>query len=564
MTDPPNSPHTADTDRPNSPHAAASTTLSGHGGLLILSALQAAGSGIDTMFTLSGGHIFPLLDAAHVLGWKIVDVRHEQTAVFAAEGMAKVTRTPGLAALTAGPGVTNGVSALTGAYLNGSPVLVLGGRAPQHRWGSGSLQELDHIPIVTSVTKFAATATETSEIPGLIQHALREATTAHRGPVFVDFPLDVIGGHAEVELSVGHASEAIEPDPADIAHAAALIASAERPVCIAGGDVYWAHGEKALVDFAVSRRVPVFVNGLGRGTIPGDHELSYSRARPLAKEADVVVVIGTPLDFRLSFGRFGEARVIHVVDHEDRRTTHVESATTIVGDPRLVLEALATAPTPAAADHEAWITRLRDEERARRSAETGELESDSDPIHPARVYGELRKRLDRDGIVIGDGGDFVSYAGRLVDSYAPGCFLEPGPYGCLGTGLGYAIASRIAAPTRQVVVCLGDGAFGFSAMDVDTLVRHDLPVVMIVGNNGIWGLEKHPMQFFYGYDVAADLRQSTRYDDVVKALGGAGETVSSPEEVGPALDRAFAAGVPYLVNVLTNPAIAYPRSSNLA
>ncbi len=540
-----------------------STTLSGHGGLLVLGALQAAGSGIDTMFTLSGGHIFPLLDAAHELDWRIVDVRHEQTAVFAAEGMAKVTRTPGFAALTAGPGVTNGLSALTGAYLNGSPILVLGGRAPQRRWGSGSLQELDHIPIVSSVSKFAATATETAGIPELIQHALRQATTAHRGPVFVDFPLDVIGGHAEVELALTPPAAPTEPDPDDLARAATLIASAERPVCIAGGDVYWAGGEHALVDFAANCRVPVFVNGLGRGTIPADHEMSYSRARPLAKEADIVLVIGTPLDFRLSFGRFGDAQVIHVVDDENRRAAHAKTAVTIVGDPRLVLEALAAAAGPTA-DHEPWIARLRDEERARRQAETAELESDSDPIHPARIYGELRKRLDRDGIVIGDGGDFVSYAGRLIDSYTPGCFLEPGPYGCLGTGLGYSMAARVAAPTRQVVACFGDGAFGFSAMDIDTLVRHDLPVVMIVGNNGIWGLEKHPMQFFYGYDVAADLRQATRYDEVAKALGGAGETVSRPGDLGPALDRALASGVPYLVNVLTDPAVAYPRTSNLA
>jgi acetolactate synthase-1/2/3 large subunit len=192
------------------------------------------------------------------------------------------------------------------------------------------------------------------------------------------------------------------------------------------------------------------------------------------------------------------------------------------------------------------------------------LSSDAFPIHPARVYGELRPRLDRDAVVIGDGGDFVSYAGKLVDSFQPGCWLDPGPYGCLGTGLGYAAAARVARPDSQVVLLLGDGAAGFSLIDVDTLVRHDLPVVIIVGNNGIWGLEKHPMKAIYGYDVAADLQPGCRYDQVVVALGGGGELVEKPGDLGPALDRAFAAGGPYVVNVLTDPAVAYPRSSNLA
>ncbi len=535
--------------------------LEGHGGLLALRALD--GSGIDTMFTLSGGHIFPLLDAAHTLGWRIVDVRHEQTAVFAAEAMSKVSRTSGLAALTAGPGVTNGVSAMTGAYMSGSPLLVLAGRAPPGRGGAGSLQELDHIPIVRSVTKLAATATETAKIPELVRQALDSATAPHRGPVFVDFPLDVIGGHAEVPLPVAGNSSVEEGDPADLERAAALIGSAERPVLIAGSDIYWGHAEHALVAFAEQCRIPVLANGLGRGTIPADHELAFSRSRPVAKEADLVIVAGTPLDFRLSFGRFGDAQVIHLIDAEDRRATHAAPAATVVGALAGVLGHLADRATPRT-DHEVWIARLRDEELARREAERAELEADSDPIHPARIYGELRKRLARDAIVIGDGGDFVSYAGKLVDSYQPGCFLEPGPYGCLGTGVGYAIAARVAHPSRQVAVCFGDGAFGFSAMDVDTLVRHQLGVVMVIGNNGIWGLEKHPMQFFYGYDVAADLQPATRYDDVVKALGGAGETVSAPSEIGPALDRGFASGVPYLVNVLTDPANAYPRTSNLA
>jgi len=208
-----------------------------------------------------------------------------------------------------------------------------------------------------------------------------------------------------------------------------------------------------------------------------------------------------------------------------------------------------------------WVAGLRDIAQAAAAGDRELLESASDPIHPARIYGELLPRLAEDAVVIGDGGDFVSFAGRFVEPKQPGGWLDPGPYGCLGTGAGYAIAARLARPSAQIVLLYGDGAAGFSLMDVDTLVRHRLPVVIVVGNNGMWGLEKHPMQFLYGYDVAAELRQETRYDEVVKALGGAGETVARPGDLGAALDRAFASGVPYLVNVLTDPAVAYPRTT---
>jgi acetolactate synthase I/II/III large subunit len=309
---------------------------------------------------------------------------------------------------------------------------------------------------------------------------------------------------------------------------------------------------------------------MGRGTIPADHDLAIARARGTAfKAADLVVVIGTPLDFRLGFGRFGSAQVVHVVDAPEETATHAEVATTVTGDLAAAITGLTEAAGGPTGDlveaRAAWVRELRDVEAAKRADETELLEADSDPIHPVRVYGELQRVLDRDAVVIGDGGDFVSYAGKFVDSYEPGRWLDPGPYGCLGTGMGYATAARLAHPDAQVVTLLGDGAAGFSLMDADTLVRHNLPVVMVVGNNGIWALEKYPMQMLYdGWDAVADLRQDTRYDEIVKALGGAGETVEKAADLGPALERAFASGVPYLVNVLTDPSVAYPRSTVLA
>jgi Thiamine pyrophosphate-requiring enzymes [acetolactate synthase, pyruvate dehydrogenase (cytochrome), glyoxylate carboligase, phosphonopyruvate decarboxylase] len=540
----------------------ASVRVEGHGGQLALAALKPFG--VTEMFTLSGGHVFPLYDAARADGVKIIDVRHEQSAVFAAEAVAKLRRRPGLAVLTAGPGVTNGVSGITSAYFNGSPVIVLGGRAPLFRWGAGSLQEIDHVPLIAPVTKHSATVTATADVAGAVREATLAALRPHRGPVFLDFPLDVIYDKSAADVPTSSTVDSIEPDPDEVAKAAALLAGAQRPVIIAGSDVYAGDATAALREAAEALQIPVFTNGMGRGSLPPGHPLAFTKARRAAlKGADVVAVIGTPLDFRLNFGDFGEATVVHIVDAPSQRAAHVTPAVSPAGDLRVILSALAD-HRGSRADHQDWIDQLRQIEDAARAAEVAELEADTDPIKPSRIYGELRKILDPDAVTIGDGGDFVSYAGRYLEPAQPGTWLDPGPYGCLGTGMGYAIGARLTYPDRQICVLLGDGAAGFSLMDVETLVRHRLPVVMVVGNNGIWGLEKHPMQALYGYDVAADLQPGLRYDKVVEALGGAGETVSKPADLASALRRAFDAGVPYLVNVLTDPADQYPRSSSLA
>ena len=537
-------------------------TIEGHGGELALVALRAYG--ITEMFTLSGGHVFPLYDAAHTTGFGVYDVRHEQSAVFAAEAVAKLQRRPGLAVLTAGPGVTNGISGLTSAYFNASPVLVIGGRAPAFRWGAGSLQEIDHIPLVAPITRYAATVDATPDIPAAVVRALTAALTPHRGPAFLDVPLEVLFSSDGAPAPAVADIPVIEPDPDEVHRAAALLAGADRPVIIAGSDV-WAGGAiEELRAAAEALRVPVFANGMGRGALPPGHPLAFARARrPALNEADVVAVVGTPLDFRLGFGEFGEAAVVHVVDAPSQRAAHVTTAASPAGDLRRILAAFADF-TGERADHDEWIEGLRAAEDAGKVRDARAMAADTDPIKPARVYGELRRVLAPDAVTIGDGGDFVSYAGRYLEPARPGTWLDPGPYGCLGTGLGYAMGARVTHPDRQVCVLMGDGAAGFSLMDVESLVRQRLPVVIVVGNNGIWGLEKHPMRAMYGYDIAADLQPGLRYDDVVAALGGAGETVRASADLGPALGRAFASGVPYLVNVLTDPADAYPRSSNLA
>ncbi len=537
--------------------------ITGSGGALIGETLQQ--HGVDTLFTLNGGHLFPLYEAWVRRDLRLIDVRHEQTAVFAAEALARLTRRPAVAALTAGPGVTNGVSGLTTARLNGTPLLVLGGRAPAARWGAGSLQELDHIPIVASVSKRAATVRETAALPAATAGALREAASPHRGPVFLDVPIDVLFARAEAEAVLPVPAPRPVPDPESLERIGRLLAEATAPVLIAGSDLYWADGGEPLRALVEAAGLPVYSSGLARGLLPAEHPHALSRSRSLAlRSADLVVVAGTPLDFRLSFGSFGAARVVHLADSPEQVASHVPLAGSAAGDLALVLEGLAQA-LPAGEDlaHVAWLERLRGEEARRRGEDEALLRSAADPIHPARILGELRRRLDRDAVVIGDGGDFVSFAGRYLDSYQPGCWLDPGPFGCLGTGLGYAIGARLAHPRRQVVLLAGDGALGLSLMDFDTLVRFKLPVVVVCGNNGIWGLEKHPMQMLYGFTAATDLQPGCRYDRVAEALGGFGQLVTRPDEIGPALDRALASGQPSLVNILTDPRIAYPRSTNL-
>ncbi|MDW5596279.1 acetolactate synthase [Conexibacter stalactiti] len=538
-----------------------------HGGRLIARRLKA--HGVTKLFTLSGGHIFPIYDGCRDEGIDIVDVRHEQAAAFAAEGWAKVTRTPGVAAVTAGPGVTNSISAIASAQSNNSPVLVLGGRAPALRWGRGSLQEIDHVPFVRPLTKLAATPDTTAEIPGLVDEALATAIAPHSGPTFLDFPMDHVFSEAEEP-----ASDATLPTPhlgagADgnaIERAGALLAQAERPVIMAGTNLYWGHGEVALRALVEQLGIPVFLNGLARGCVPADHELFFSRARGTAlKGADVALVIGVPMDFRLGFGdSFGPETELIAIDVAEPVREHPRPvAAELYGALPATLDALRVAAA-GGPDRSGWHEQLRKVEEEKHAAEAIELNDERAPLHPMRVYAGLAEVIDRNAIIVCDGGDFVSYAGRVVDSYEPGCWLDPGPFGCLGTGPGYALAAKLARPERQVVLLLGDGAFGFSGLEFDTLARHGVNVVGLMGNNGIWALEKHPMEFLYGYSVAAELRPETRYDEVVRALGGHGELVERPEQLRGALERSFSAGVPALVNAITDPTVVYPRKSNLA
>src|SRR6188472_698428 len=537
--------------------------MEAHGGRIVARALKSRG--VSHLFTLSGGHLFSIYDGCKAEGIEIVDVRHEQSAVFAAEGFAKATRGIGVAALTAGPGVTNGISAIAGAQANGSPLCVLGGRAPEMRWGSGSLQEIDHLPFVSPLVKSAETVKGPEKIAARTAAALDTAFASPYGPTFIDYPLDVVFTEAELEVPSAPAAEA---RPAEgIEAAAALLVAAERPAIMAGTGLYWGRGEEQLRVLAEALGIPVFLNGLGRGCLPADHELAFSRARGAGLGgADVALVIGVPLDFRLGFGASiaEDAKLIRLDAAPNELSANRAPDLDLVGDVAASLAAIVEAVGEGSGRTAPWVAELGKVEAEKRAAEQEELNDSRSPLHPVRVYKELGEVLERDAIVVGDGGDFVSYAGRFVETFQPGCWMDPGPFGCLGAGPGQAIGAKLAHPERQVCLLLGDGAFGFAGMEFDTMARHGLPVVGVMGNNGIWALEHHPMKFLYGYSVAAELRPETPYEQMVEALGCDGVVVREPGELRSALEQAFESGRPTLVNVLTDPEVVYPRKSNLA
>jgi acetolactate synthase-1/2/3 large subunit len=534
-------------------------------GALVALALKRAG--VSHLFTLNGGHIWPMLTGAAEHGIRIIDVRHEQSAAFAAEGWAKVTRECGVAAVTAGPGVTNSVSAMAQAQAGDSPIFLIGGRAPVARWGMGSLQEMDHVQVVKSLAKKALTLEAADEAYSCTAECMRTALSRRTGPAFMDVPLDVFFGAADAPEATEHLTPDLgpPPDPDLIEKAAGLIRDAERPAVIAGGSVWWAHAEEDLRELVESAHLPLCVNGMARGMLPPGHPQFFPRARGMALgQADLILVIGVPLDFRLNFGQppvFAEDARLITVDVDDHRK-HRSAEVAIYGDVRAALSALAAA---ASGTHErtAWLGRLRDAEAAANRRDEAMTQSGSSPVHPARLIAEVDRFSDPDAIVVGDGGDFVSFAGRLIQRPEPGLWIDPGPFGCLGSGPAYAMAAKLARPDKQVILLSGDGAFGFSAMEFDTMVRHHIPVVCVVGNNGIWALEKHPMQSLLGVSIAADLAPGTRYDRIVEALGGYGEMVQRPDEIRPALERAFASGLPACINVICDPDAEYPRSSVL-
>ncbi|HEX9891785.1 MAG TPA: thiamine pyrophosphate-binding protein, partial [Actinomycetota bacterium] len=473
-----------------------------HGGHLLAAVLKR--EGVEHLFTLSGGHIAPVYDGCVDEGIRIVDFRHEQAAAHAADGWARVTGRPGVAAVTAGPGVTDAVTGIANAYYANSPMLVIGGKSPLSEQRMGSLQEMDHVTLVRSITKWADTCWETRRIADYATEALRHATAGRMGPAFLDIPLEVQfdAWPPGLEIPEGYRTEARpQGDPDAVTRAARLLSEAEHPIVFAGAGVRWSEAHQALAALADALKVPVFLNSLGRGSLSPDHPSFFSAARKHALgKADVVLALGVDWDFRLGFGRrsFSEGTRIIQVDVDGAHIGRNRPvAVGIVGDPGKVIEQLLAAGV-GNAEEPSWTQEVRDEEgRLVEEARAG-IESDAVPIHPQRFAREIRDFLDPDAVVVGDGGDIVGLSASIVHARGPGGWLDPGPFGCLGVGPSFAMAAKLARPDKQVLVIYGDGSFGLNAMEYESAIRQRIPFVGIIGNDGAWGQIKVAQEALYG------------------------------------------------------------------
>ena len=521
-----------------------------------LAAQAIAAEGVDVVFTLSGGHVMPVYEGCRREGVRVVDLRHEQSAAHAAEAWGRVKRSCGVALVTAGPGVTGTVTAVASCYAAQTPLVVIGGARPLAQAEWGALQELDQLALMKPITKWAAVCSSTARIPEYVAIAVRHALAPPRGPVYLELPADILFEEAAAE---GGAPSGRSPrafgDPVELATAADLLGSAERPVVVAGSGVWWDGAADQLAVVVEKGRLPVFLNGSGRGSLPPEHELFFQHARSQAlEEADVVCVVGTPLDFRLRYGRFGPGKLVHV--HGDPRElgrNRVPDAA-VVGDCAAVLESLAEALATPGDGRARWLDRLREAEAGWWDAHRSQIESDASPVHHYRLGRELDRVLDPGTVVIGDGGDVVAAVSRVLRVHRPGHWLDPGPFGCLGVGPGYAIGVGSAGFGDRIVCVMGDGAFGLNGLDFDTLVRFSIPAVLVIGNDAAWGEVRIPQVGIYGEDAeVATALSPSRYDRLCEVFGGHAEHVERPDEIAPALERALGSGEPAIVNVMLDP-----------
>ena len=523
-----------------------------HGGQLLARALKA--EGVDTVFALTGGHIVPILDGCTLEGIRVVDVRHEQSAAHAAEAYTRLTGKLGVVAVTAGPGVTNTITGVMNAHYSNTPMLVLGGRHPVRQEHTGGLQEMDHPRLFGSITRFADTAWESTRLGDYIAIAARHAFAGRGGPVFLDIPLDVQFGTVADTTSLPESYRPATPagaDPEVIDEIASILAGAERPVIFAGSG-FRGDAAAALVALAETMNAPAFVNSGARGAFPYGHPLLGNRARSLAfSGADVVLALGVDWDFRTGYGQkiAAEATVVQVDAEATKIGWNRPAHVAVVANPGRFVQQLATHPDITHDQERAWTADIQAAEDQRLEAANAEADADSNLVSPqffGRTVGEF---FGTDSIVAVDGGDIVATTAKWLQISTPGHVLEPGPAGTLGTGPGFALAAKTVFPDKRVGIVFGDGGFGFNGMEFDTYVRLGLPIIGVVGNDGVWNNIKSFHRMFYPDRLVATDLGRRPYHSVVAALGGHGELVTSPGELAPALARAAASGLPALVNV---------------
>ncbi|NRA08089.1 MAG: acetolactate synthase [Myxococcales bacterium] len=530
-----------------------------NGGQLAARALKAAG--VDCVFTLCGGHVMPIYIGCQELGIRVVDVRHEQAAVHAADSWARCNPgNIGVAIVTAGPGVTDGVTGIANAWRANSPILVFGGQGPFEQLRRGSLQEMDHIGVVRPITKYADAVYQTPRIAEYVELAIRHAVSGVPGPAYLEIPMDVLMQKVEEEEvqipRIRTESPRISPDRDHVREAIEVLQASERPMLMAGTSVKWSNAAPTMNRFISETHIPSFTNGMGRGSVPPDSPEFLNRSRRDAlKQIDCIVLAGTLLDFRMRFGQTipADAKIIQLDMDATLIGQNRQADVPLVGNLGCAFEMLLEEMKNGGVqlDYSGWRDSLREIEVAAEAKVQAQLDSDEVPIDPQRMCREVRDWLETldDPVVIGDGGDIVATAAKILPVRREGAWMDPGPLGTLGVGMPFALAAQIANPGKPVVIVYGDGAFGLNGFEYDTAVRFGLPIVGIVGNDGAWGQMMRPQKGLYG-TAENTLLNFSRYDKVVEALGGHGEFVENPDELRPALERAIASGKPALVNVI--------------
>jgi len=520
---------------------------------------QLASEGVSCIFTLCGGHIAAIYDGCLREGIDIIDTRHEQAAVHAADGYARLTRRAGVAVLTAGPGVTDGVTGVANAMQANVPLVVFGGASERHNKGKGALQEMEQTPLLAPITKAAFTAQDPSRLAEYTRTAFRIATSGIPGPVFVELPFDVL----TTQVQNPTFPPAPQPwprqpgDPKAIAAAAELLDAAEKPLIFVGSQVWWDDAAEPLRALAEKSGTPVFMNAMGRGSLGHGHALAFSSARSAGfRNADLVVIVGAPLDFRVRYGAGinRNAKIVQIDRDPTKLSQNRAADVAILGDASSILEELGERAGKSGERRAAWVAELRDAENQRDQKLAGHLASDSAPVNHYRLGRAIAEAVDEDTIIIGDGGDCVALASKVIPLHKPGSWMDPGPLGCLGIGAPFAIAAKKLYPERKVLVLSGDGSFGLNGFDFETCIRFGLAVTVVVANDAAWGQIRGPQVMLFGAERAPATKLApTRYDKVVEAFGGVGYHVEDPSRLTATIREALALDTVACVNVPMEP-----------
>jgi acetolactate synthase-1/2/3 large subunit len=516
--------------------------------------------GVDTMFYIMGGPMLETEATCIKLGIRAIDTRHEQAAALSAHAWGRVMRRPGVAMAASGPGATNLLTGVADAFTNAAPLVAIGGSSPRVSLGMEAFQEIDQLSVFKPVTKWAERIYDARRIPEHVATAFRQATTGRLGPVYLDLPGDVLG--EKVDESRVMYPPAWKPlprprgDEGAVKEAIALLKKAQRPIVLGGSGVWWSDGARAFQDFVEATGIPFYTTPLSRGTVPEDHRLAFLNGRSTAfKEADVILAVGVRFNWVVQFGqppRFAQdLKVIHVDINGAQLGLNRDVEVPIIGDARAVLEQLVEEARGKIdpKQYAAWVGKLRVIDAEKNAESDKAMSTDDTPIHPLRLCKEVRDFLQRDAILVVDGQEILNFGRQSIPTYVPGHRLNSGAFGTMGVGLPFGNGAKVAKPDTQVLVLHGDGSFGINAMEMDTAVRHKINTVVVLSNNGGWTANAP-----WGLPLPKPGRTLgfTRYDRMAMDLGAHGEFVEKPSDIRPALERAYAAGRPALVNVITD------------